>query len=68
MAGSMSIGAALIAVSTAVANTGLPVASNVLPPAHCPTSASFWNGYATSSAACLPISPRGWYVSLSATA
>lgn len=58
-AGAIAIGRALIAVSTAVAATGLPVASRTLSPAAVPTFARASKGAMTAAVAALPNSPRG---------
>jgi hypothetical protein len=58
-AGAIAIGKALIAVSTAVAAAGLPVASSTLSPAAVPTFARASKGAMTIPVAAFPNSPRG---------
>ncbi len=65
--GPTAIGSALMAVSTAVAATGLPVASSVFSPAAVPALANHSNGVIAACVRCLPDSLIGWKVIAPAT-
>lgn len=59
LTGPSAIGAALIAVSTSVAASGLSVASSVFSPAVAPAFANQSNGVITARVRCLPDSVTG---------